>query len=312
LNLPAGNTFLRIEGNSGKNVTANTATNVAQMTTASNATTIFYLTSDKELISYSNGLGLYWTHAFAAPANASLLNTFTFTEGGGTGTYTIQSNASTVHSPSVVAEYFSDGGESSLGRVASVSSPTTDWTLTEINKLPVTISSAGYATFCSPVAVTIPAGVTAYVGTRDHRDYLHLEAIEGGIIPANQGVILKGEPGTYDFNLTTGGSVDENLLTGTVAAIDRPASSYVLSNGTYGLGLYQDGATTIPGFKAYLRPAVVGVKGFMGFSFDDVDAIENIVKQIPTNDEYYDLSGRRVSKPTKGMYIINGKKALVK
>ena len=272
------------------------------------AETIFYL-DDNTFIGYKTGYGFGFS--VCQTRDTEHLNTQLFTESAEMGKYTIQSQQGTCTSAAYNEGYWGVNG-SELSRENSAANGAC-WTIESVPSLPVTISSAGYATFCSPVAVTIPVGVTAYVGTLDHRDYLHLEAIEGGTIPANQGVILKGAEGTYNFTLTEGGSAAGNLLTGTVAAIARPANSYVLSGGDYGLGFYQDGAETIPGFKAYLQPEVVGgVKGFLGFNFDDVDAIENIVKQISTNDEYYDLSGRRVSKPTKGMYIINGKKALVK
>ena len=184
--------------------------------------------------------------------------------------------------------------------------------LEKVTSLPVTISSVGYSTFYSPVALTIPGGVTAYIAS-DEGDYLHLTAIDGGTIPANTGVILAGEAGTYNFAITTGGSVDSNELTGTVAAIARPADSYVLSGGDNGLGFYADGAETIPGFKAYLPSA--SVKGFLGFNFDGADAIQAIGNGQLTIDNdkvIYNLAGQRVSKLQRGVNIINGKKVVVK
>ena len=309
LNLPETGKFYRIKGYSNNYITSNTASSNASMNGTASANNIIYYNESKNLIFFGSGYGLYNT-SIVAPVG-STLNAYTFSQGAQSSHYYITSNASSVGTYCYDNTAHTDVRLDRNGSPVTSGSYQTDWTLEEVSSLPVTISAAGYATFCSPVAVTIPEGVTAYVGTLDHGDYLHLEAIEGGIIPANEGVILKGTAGTYDFNLTTGGSSAGNLLTGTVAAIARPADSYVLSGGDRGLGFYKDGAETIPGFKAYLR-GTAGVKGFLGFIFDDADAIENIVKQIPTNDEYYDLSGRRVSKPTKGMYIINGKKVLVK
>ncbi|MBQ7443881.1 MAG: hypothetical protein IJS59_08485, partial [Bacteroidaceae bacterium] len=104
-----------------------------------------------------------------------------------------------------------------------------------VTSLPVTITSAGYATLYAPVALTIPTGVTAYTAT-DMGEYLTLTAVEGSIIPANTGVILAGEATTYNFGITTGGNAEGNALTGSVAAISRPEGSYILATGGSGVG----------------------------------------------------------------------------
>ncbi len=188
-----------------------------------------------------------------------------------------------------------------------------NWVVEDVTSLPVTISAAGYATLYAPVALTIPEDVTAYVATVDNGSYLHLEEISGGVIPANTGVILKGEADTYNFGITTGGSAeDNNVLTGTVAAIARPSGSYILSNGTYGVGFYGDGASTIPGFKSYLpAEAAQGIRGFLGFNFDDPTAISVIEAAMNAGKAIYDLSGRRVENPVSGLYIVNGKKVFI-
>lgn len=183
-----------------------------------------------------------------------------------------------------------------------------DFWLEEVDALPVTISSVGYATLYSPVALTIPSGVTAYVAT-DEGEYLHLDAIKGTIIPANTGVILAGSAGTYNFDITTGGSVDSNALTGTVAAISRPTNSYILStSGGANVGFYKDGASTIPGFKAYLAAAGGSVKMFC---FDDDETgVVSPLGETKEGTAIYNLSGQRLNKMQKGINIVNGKKVL--
>ena len=318
--MPAGNKFLRIRGNSNKCITANTETNVATLSNASNATTIFYLTSDKKLISYSNGLGLYWTHAFAAPENASLHNTFTFSEGGSTGKYTIQSNATTVHGRTV-DEYLSDAGESSLGRAASVSSPSTDWTLTEITALPVTISDVKYATLYSPVALTIPSGVKAYYVSALTSTEATLTEIST-TIPANTGVILYANVDvatTYNFDITTGGTdvSSSNKLSGVIATTafdDNVAYTLQQQNGGTAVGLFPKTAGNLAGFKAYMLASQLsaGVKGLV-FSFEDADGISQIENgELKIENAIYNIAGQRVTKPTKGLYIKNGKKVIIK
>ena len=48
----------------------------------------------------------------------------------------------------------------------------------------------------------------------------------------------------------------------------------------------------------------------MTTSLDEELRVEN--EEYATAPVYYDLSGRRVEKPTKGIYIVNGKKVVVK
>lgn len=312
LNTPAAG-FYRIKGKtSNKYLAAGLAANSKfNMTTAEDATTIFYY-DGTNLTNLSSGMcnGVNASNwAWVVGESAS---TVTFHDGHTSCGYGIQT----------ATAYFYDNGDnsSSADRGTSVDMSSGDkryrsWELTEITTLPVTISSVGYATFCSPVAVTIPSGVTAYIATLEQSDYLHLDEIEDGIIPANTGVVLAGNEGTYNFVITEEeGSAEDGLLEGTVAAIARPTDSYILATGGSGLGFYKDGASTIPGFKAYLpASAVVNVKGFLGFNFDDEETgIENLNENLNKNKAIFNLAGQRVAKPTQGLYIVNGKKVVIK
>ena len=185
--------------------------------------------------------------------------------------------------------------------------------LERVTTLPVSISAVGYATLYCPVALTIPGGITAYIAS-DEGDYLQLTAIDGGIIPANTGVILEGDEGTHNFAITTGGSAAGNELTGTVATITKPATAYYLSNGDKGLGFYKGGsATNMAGFKAYYDPGA-SVKGFLPFVFGDATGIKSIENGQSATEgiEIYNIAGQRVSKLQRGVNIVNGKKVLVK
>ena len=177
----------------------------------------------------------------------------------------------------------------------------------DLAELPVGISAASYATLYSPVALAIPTGVTAYVAS-DKGEYLSLTAIEGGVIPANTGVVLAGDEGTYNFALTTGGSVEDNVLTGTIVAISRPENSYILATGTSGVGFYKDGASTIPGFKSYLPASAGGEVKTFRFG-DDATAITDLNANVNLNESIFNLAGQKVNgKLPKGIYIVNGKK----
>ncbi|MBR6997495.1 MAG: hypothetical protein IKI19_01660, partial [Prevotella sp.] len=54
-----------------------------------------------------------------------------------------------------------------------------------------------------------------------------------------------------------------------------------------------------------------GARGLTMVFGSDTNGIENVQRET-TNNQYFDLSGRRVAQPTKGLYIVNGKKVYIK
>ena len=85
------------------------------------------------------------------------------------------------------------------------------------------------------------------------------------------------------------------------------------------IGFYKvkSNVTNIPGNKAFLvlTNAEAQAKGFV-LEFEDggttgIETIENS-KYSTEDGVYYDLQGRRVENPTRGVYIVNGKKVVIK
>lgn len=303
---PADGTFIQIRSNLGANACLKAVAAGARMTftTTEDKNTIFLFSGGK-LIAYTHGIAVNNVREIGTVGGAASTFSFVNAVNGGVGlslAATYDGNTNYLYSTGV------DGSNADRNTYSSGWVDNNTFTIEAVTTLPVTITAAGYATLFAPVALTIPTGVTAYAAA-DEGDYLTLTAIEGGVIPANTGVILKGDANTYNFDITTGGRVDSNALTGSVAAISRPSGSYILATGTSGVGFYPDGAQTIPGFKAYL-PASTG-SGVKAFRFGTEDAIKGIFGENE-NSEWYDLSGRRVSQPTRGLYIVNGKKVVIK
>ena len=311
LNMPATNTFLRIRSSQGNHACLKAADASTRMTftTTEDKETIFLYSSDNKLISYSKGLAVNNVREMGIVGGAASIFSVVAAVSGNVGQYslgaTFEGNINYLHSTGV------DGSNADRNTLLDQHKQNNSFTLETVSTLPVTITAAGYATLYAPVALTIPDGVTAYVAT-DNRDYLTLTAIDGGIIPANTGVILAGAATTYNFVITTGGSVGSNALTGTVAAIARPSGSYILSNGTSGVGFYKDGASTIPGFKAYLPAASPG-NGVKTFRFNEETAIEALESAKEAGSaKIYNLAGQRVTKAKKGIYIVGGRKVVIK
>ena len=143
-------------------------------------------------------------------------------------------------------------------------------------------------------------------------DQLTLTPVANRIIPAGNAVILKSSAATITLTpATTTQTLSGNMLQGTTAEMTGAAGNiYVLNKGTNGVGFYKlasDG--TIGANKAYLTYSGTLAREF--FAFDEATGIESIDHSPLTIDHsVYDLQGRRVAQPTKGLYIVNGKKVI--
>ena len=189
----------------------------------------------------------------------------------------------------------------------------------------LTVSEAGYATLYLACDVVIPETVEAYVATEfDEEGNLELTQITG-ILPAKTAVIVKAAAESYTFAYSAEkGATVTNLLEGTTVKTNIEDAAYVLGN-TNGIGMYKaeknqnEGAAWLNNaFKAYLPASVVpaSVQGAASYSFrfegEGTTAIENVEVENEVK-VIYDLTGRRVEAITApGIYIVGGKKVLVK
>ena len=140
------------------------------------------------------------------------------------------------------------------------------------------------------------------------------------IVNAGKPVILKSTASPIVMTLTStvsGNDFSSNSLEGVSAAAGKtaadPSTTFVLNNGTQGVGFYRlaTGKTLGVG-KAYLTYSGALAPEFLGFG-NETTAISTIEKMRNVeNETFYDLQGRRVAQPTKGLYIVNGKKVVIK
>jgi hypothetical protein len=168
------------------------------------------------------------------------------------------------------------------------------------------IPEAGYATmYNKETALIIPAGVEAFTGLIVD-DQLWLRPLQNVII-LGQAVVLKGAAGYYSFMpVDAGDGLIRSSLIGTEEPLEADGNQYVLAQKDGVVGFYQaEQGTTIPAGKAYLI-ASVGIKGFTFNTETGIDAVRSA--ETTDQNEIYDLSGRRVEKMQKGIYIVNGKK----
>ena len=196
-----------------------------------------------------------------------------------------------------------------------------DFIIEDVPSLPVEITGAGYATLYAPVALEIPAGVTAYTVAIDG-EWAILSEIEGGIIPAGTGVVIYSETAdTYNFTITTTEDSATSALSGTVSAAYIEEDAYVLTLDSelgvcFGTALKNQQNNTAwlnNSHKAYLPKQMGSNAASYSFRFDNgTTVIEEVKAESGKVKAIYDLQGRIVENPSKGIYIINGKKVFVK
>ena len=147
---------------------------------------------------------------------------------------------------------------------------------------------------------------------------LEMTKIDDGIINLSQGVVLKSTSASIPLYYSATGSAtiySDNSLLGTMTTIGNPGNAFVLNKGSQGIGFYKLSASgTIGAHKAYLTYDGSSARAF--FSFDE-DSETTSISEIETmrnvgNETFYNLNGQKVQNPTKGLYIVNGKKVIIK
>lgn len=186
---------------------------------------------------------------------------------------------------------------------------------TELDEIPleVTITDAEWATYVAEDDVTFPEGVTAYVPTTISTTSVGLTQVSQAM--KGEAVIVNGAAGTYQLAYAEAAISEKNdgnqfeISDGTVS----DGSQYVLSNKNQGIvGFYKVKAdVTIPTGKPYL---VIenAAKEFVPFAGGEATGIETIDNGQWTIGDAYDLQGRKVQKLSKGIFIQNGRKIVVK
>lgn len=199
-----------------------------------------------------------------------------------------------------------------------------------------TLSTTGYTTFASSRPLNL-SGITSSTGTTKAY-YVTASDVKSssvalteatGNVAAGTGLILNGTDGaTVTIPVVASGTdlSATNMLKGCTVATDITSTTanyenfYVLGASVAEFQKIQTWVNaphtlTIPAGKAYLDTTGAGVVGAptLTFDFGETTGI-NAVKgaEFKVNGEYYDLQGRRVAQPTKGLYIVNGRKVVIK
>ena len=320
LNKPTNGTFIRIYSSAASQAAmpylssetstakANRAAYLVGKDGENEAKTIFFYNGNK-LLAYETGYYLENISNFAGYKGITNGTSIQFSEAANSaaGCYNVKFNGNRfLYTQVSGSNYYTDAG-------GSAPNDGFNFQMEYVESLPLSVGAAGYATLIAPVALEIPAGVEVYTA-----------AFEGGkakltsisdVIPANVGVVVKAAQGTYNFNITTTENVATSALNGVpnTANVASESAAFILANGKHGVGFYKLSSAnrTIHGFRAfYTAPAEAqAVSAFL--LEDNVTGIEEI-ETSADKAPIYDLSGRRVAKAEKGVYIQNGRKIFVK
>lgn len=188
-------------------------------------------------------------------------------------------------------------------------------------------SSTGVTTFCSPMAIDVSKaeGMKVYYAKSVVDNVIDAEQMPGSVIPAGMGVILNGEKDkTYTASIAEDQknslSVD-NMLVGVTAnrlltPTDGDKKNYVLNDTKFTLFDNSDQwRSYIRKYSAYLPVDAVSVSSdtLVLKLNDSATSIASLFNpQAVDTGTYYNLNGTVVENPTKGIYINNGRKVIIK
>jgi len=180
--------------------------------------------------------------------------------------------------------------------------------------VPATLNASGYATFAStyPLDFTDDSKFSAWQITGITGNAITFSQITGAV-EAGTGVLLKGTV-SAPINIPVADSGSDisttNKLVGITSSTPISADQYY---GLSGSNFVPVSAGTVPAGKALLPATEVPNTSRLTFVFEDAQGIKTIEHSpLTIDDSVYNLNGQRVVTPKKGLYIVNGKKVMVK
>ena len=176
-----------------------------------------------------------------------------------------------------------------------------------------TITTDKYKTYVSTENLLVPAGVTAYIATGETASTLTLTSVAK--IKKDTPVILFSETAqSYQFEIT-----DE--------AVTYPAANllkisdgtavngvFVLAKSGDNVGFYKWMGGALSAGRVYVDAPANAARDYLEFTFDDETTSISEIETMRNvgNETFYNLNGQKVQHPTKGLYIVNGRKVIIK
>ena len=187
---------------------------------------------------------------------------------------------------------------------------------TQISKIEVfgyltaDVSSAGWATYAPEYAVEFGEDEAFIIKVANDTE---TKLTEVSSVPAGTPVLLKGA-GEHTMNVVTSSStsVSGNCLKVSDGTVTNDDNVYVLANGNYGVGFYLWIGNAIPKGKIYMEPNALSRRAFYSLDGEATGVAAIETRNESVKNEVYNFNGQRIAKPSKGLYIVNGKKVIIK
>jgi len=209
-----------------------------------------------------------------------------------------------------------NGGSDDAGNV---------WELTPVESVNIAVSAAGYSTINLPFSVELPDDVTAYYATGEADGAIYLTAIDGSEVPAGTPVLLSAEEGDYELTIIPAAQNEAlagNSFVGTELNTTVPSevNAYILAKKEtddvakfYQLSETEDERTIGANKAYYVGEDATGQAFTLKFGGTTTGIGATPTTGVDQAEIYYDLSGRRVLYPAKGIYVkANGQKVFIK
>ena len=184
----------------------------------------------------------------------------------------------------------------------------------EVNPLQVEMNVASTNGYWSTMFTEFPyqlgEGVEAYYVVADGDNGAKLAPVSGGKVPAMTAVVLHSQHRSAVSNVLIPineelPAIEGNLLKGTCLPMELAEPQYVLgslgNSETIAVGMVVN-TTTVAANSCYLDREWTFAEGVSGIS--------NVLSSTTGAQTCFDLQGRRVAQPVKGVYVVNGKKVV--
>ena len=157
--------------------------------------------------------------------------------------------------------------------------------------------------------------VKAYIVTGHTGNAITLTQVNK--VAAGTPVLLNAVKGSYVIPASFAGDADATtgnlLVAGVAISVETGKTKYVLANdGGTATFMKVVSDVTVPANKAYLEFNEEISAPALSLNFEDVTGIADVRSKMEVRGDFFDLQGRKVAQPTKGLYIVNGKKVVIK
>ena len=272
------------------------------------------------------GNGFYINNTWAIGSSNTQFDQFTF-EASPTniGYYVPKTNQSSCY-------MYNNTDRQVVDRQGSYAANVCDWEIEEVTWLPVPIYNDTYklGTFYSPVPLIQNTERIKFYTGKVTNNYFNLTEYPGNVIPANTAFVTEYVVGGQTSNncaylliasdptptTEQQKQLDSNQLEGQFETITTPTITgktiCTMQEISSALTFASYTGTTVKGFRAYLPVDGSTAESSFRLVFGMPTGIDTIGNQPAQEQTVYDLSGRRVEHAGKGLYIVNGKKVMIK